>query len=344
MGILFTNGLGIGTVPNNTNGRSGQWYLATGPFGYQPAWNNNVISWPMNTGNYGSSYGTIDPNEILGNNNAGIYINIIDSIGTIRYDLLSGLVGRTGTITFTQGGNHITFGFTPGTFYDSTTMYGSISWDVGSSQLLTLISTSNTTFTGYAYGDYNNLGGPITYISSGIAPNNSELVTISYTTDAPSFTLHSSDISSGHGNFNNYNGHSYPVALGTNGVNGFTLTNYVGDPIYSTYASNVPYYAIITSQTIVDLFNALVTFGKISSASEATLWVAEWAEGSTHSTTVVSLSGVGNINNQMYISPLDTTDSSWIQSGNNSTTLPGTYLFPAKFTLIEPVIDKGGWC
>jgi hypothetical protein len=46
----------------------------------------------------------------------------------------------------------------------------------------------------------------------------------------------------------------------------------------------------------------------------------------------------------MFIAPLDTTDSSWNQPGNSTTVLEGNYYFPATFTLIEPVFDKGGWC
>jgi len=188
MGIIFTNGLSIGTIPNNSNGRSGEWYLATGPFGYQPGWTYGVTSWPMNIG----SYGTNNPNEILTGNTAGIYINLYDSTGTANYNLISDLVGHTGTITFRQVANHITYGFTSNTFADGTNMFGSIFWSPGGGPFgtlgpLTLISTSNTTFTGYSDGDNNNnSGGPLTYTGSTIAPNNSELVTVSYTTDAPS--------------------------------------------------------------------------------------------------------------------------------------------------------------
>jgi hypothetical protein len=159
-----------------------------------------------------------------------------------------------------------------------------------------------------------------------------------------SFTLNSNDILGGTGNYNSWNGNSYPVALGTNGVDGFTLTNHVGDPIYSTYASYVPYTATIGSPSIVLFFNGLVSSGKISYTNETTLWNVEWGPGSTHVSGVVSLQGVGNINDAMLIAPLDTTDLTWNQSGNNTTTLPGTYLFPAKFTLIEPTFNKGGWC
>jgi hypothetical protein len=334
MGIIFENGLGIGTVPNNTNGGSGQWYLATGPFGYQPAWNDNVISWPMNTGNYGSFYGTIDPNEILGNSNAGIYINIIDSIGTIRYDLLSALVGRTGTITFRQGGNHITFGFTPGTFNDNTNMYGSISWGIGSSQLLTLISTSNTTFTGYEYGDYNMSGGPITYIGSGIAPNNSELVTITYTTDAPSFTL-TSNMFDRMGSY----GSACGAAQGE-------FINFTGLTI--TQASNLlcGAYAQLSDYTAIQ--NAFTAAGATTDYSGYICDVT-WGPGSTvpYGIAKVSYNTYSGNSHQIEIVTVDPSDLNYSNNDNNpnlGTSLVGTFNFPATFTFRTPLDNKGGWC
>jgi hypothetical protein len=146
------------TVNNQTNS-AGQWYLATGGFGYQPAWTNGVITWTLNDL---GGYGTNDPNTILGGNTAGIYINLYDSTGFPHYELISAVAGRTGTITFTQGSNYITYGFTPGTFIDATGMFNSLEWGPGgSTDPLTLVSTSNTTFTGYENGDNN--PGALTY-------------------------------------------------------------------------------------------------------------------------------------------------------------------------------------
>lgn len=159
-----------------------------------------------------------------------------------------------------------------------------------------------------------------------------------------SFTLNSSDIQVAYGNYNSWNGHEYPVALGTDGVDGFSLTFYAGQPSDFTKAAYVPYIANIGSQTIIDFFYNLVVNNILPYAHETTLWNVQWGPGSTHASGVVSLRGVGGLGQQMYMAPLDTTDSSWNQSGNDTLTLEGTYYFPATFTLIEPKTDKGGWC
>jgi hypothetical protein len=172
--LAITNGGGGGA------GVSGQWYLATGGFGYQPAWTYGVVSWPMTSGAGGSNYGTTDPNEILTANTAGVYIDKFDSAGNDQTALLSSLVGNIGTIQFSQGANQIIFSFIPGTFVDATTTYHSFQW-IPNQAALAVVSTSNTNFTGYPYGDNPSGGGPLTYTGSGIAPNNTELVTVTIT-------------------------------------------------------------------------------------------------------------------------------------------------------------------
>jgi hypothetical protein len=72
------------------------------------------------------------------------------------------------------------------------------------------------------------------------------------------FTLTSSDITNGYGNFNSWDGHEYPTALGTNGVDGFNVTFHAGQPSYIDDAANMPYSAQINNQTIVDFFYNLV--------------------------------------------------------------------------------------
>ena len=158
------------------------------------------------------------------------------------------------------------------------------------------------------------------------------------------FTLTSSDITNGYGNFNSWDGHEYPTALGTNGVDGFNVTFHAGQPSYIDDAANMPYSAQINNQTIVDFFYNLVINNILPYAHETTIWNVQWGPGSTHASGVVSLRGIGSVGNSMFIAPLDTTDSSWNQPGNSTTVLEGNYYFPATFTLIEPVFDKGGWC
>jgi hypothetical protein len=159
-----------------------------------------------------------------------------------------------------------------------------------------------------------------------------------------SFTLNSSDIQVGYGNYNSWNGHNYPVALGTNGVDGFSLTFYAGQPSDLSKAAWVPYQFNIGSQTIVDFFNNLVSSNVLPYAWETTLWNVQWGPGSTHASGVVSLSGTNTVGYTIYMAPLDTTDPTWNQSGNSTLALEGTYNFPATFTLIEPAFNKGGWC
>jgi hypothetical protein len=192
---------------------------------------------------------------------------------------------------------------------------------------------------------------PGQFINSGTNPfgkvslvNNFNAGKLSMSAGTYSFTLNSSDIQVAYGNYNTWNNHQYPVALGTDGVDGFSLTFYAGQPSELTQASYVPYLISVGSQTIVDFFYNLVVNNILPYAHETTLWNVQWGPGSTHASGVVSLRGVGSVGGQMYMAPLDTTDSNWNQSGNDTLTLEGTYYFPATFTLIEPVVDKGGWC
>jgi len=180
--LINTNNSGNLTITSGGGGAgvSGQWYLATDSFGFQPGWSYGVISWPMTSGAGGSSYGTANPNEILTATAVGIYIDKFDSAGNDQTALLLGLVGNVGTIQFSQGANQITFNFIPGSFIDATTPYNSFEW-TPSRAPITVASTSNTSFTGYEYGDITPGGGPITYVNSGIAPNNTELVTVTIT-------------------------------------------------------------------------------------------------------------------------------------------------------------------
>ena len=160
-----------------------------------------------------------------------------------------------------------------------------------------------------------------------------------------SFTLTSADISSAN-YFGYYNGNAYPAPIGTNGVDGFTLTFYAGQPAGYYRSGNIPYAINIGSTDIVAYFNSLVTQGVIGNAYEDYLWEAQWAPGSTHTNTYVALSGVGNPGNNMFVCPLDPADPTYNQSVGyaGSRGLEGTYLFPATFTLVRPTVTKGGWC
>lgn len=331
MGIIFQNGLGIGTVPNNTGAQSGQWYLGTGQFGYQPAGTFGTITWPMNNGNYGSSYGTNDPNEIFVNSSAGIYINQYDAAGNDQAILLGSIVNNSGTIMFSQGSNYIIYGFEPGTFQDGTGMFGSIYVGMGSSAPLTVIATSNTFFNGYSDGDYNY--GPLTYVNSGIAPNNSELVTVTINTSPYQFTVTADSFDSGQ-YFGSICGSNYGE---WNGSSGFTVSN------VSNLSCGVT--ASISGDTLTQIINAYTAVGATAS-SNGYIFDVVWGPGSTVTNGVAKFIYTGS-GNQVYITSVDPTDTRYLNNdndANNGTQLAGTFNFPATFTFKTPLDVKGGWC
>ena len=167
------SGNALFSVAGSSYGVSGEWILGTDNFGYQPAWTYGTLTWPS----YNDNIGIDNPNLLLTtySGSSGIYISQYDSVGNDQSVLLSSITSSSGTITFTQGLNNITFGFVPNTFTYSGMGFNSLYYDPSNSPL-TLVSTSNTGFTGYPYGDNN--AGPLTYVSSGIPPNNSELVVV----------------------------------------------------------------------------------------------------------------------------------------------------------------------
>lgn len=167
-----------------------------------------------------------------------------------------------------------------------------------------------------------------------------------------SFTLTSSDISGGYGSYNSWNDggttREYPVALGTNGVDGFSITFYPGQPSGFNMVGNIPYSCVVTNQTIVDFFNNLVTQGVISSAGGTlAVWDVQWGAGSTSSTGAVVMGGVNAVGNAIYMMTADTAITGWDTvppNTYNTVAKEGTWLLPATFTLRTPAVDKGGWC
>jgi hypothetical protein len=52
-------------------------------------------------------------------------------------------------------------------------------------------------------------------------------------------------------------------------------------------------------------------------------------------------------NHNIRISTIDITDTDYLinnGNSNDSISLAGTFNFPATFTILTPLIDKGGWC
>ena len=324
--------MGIGTVPNNTGAQSGQWYLGTGQFGYQPGWTNGVVSWPMNSGNFGNNYGTNDPNEILGGDTAGIYINQYDAAGNDQAILLGSIVNNSGTIMFSQGPHYIIYGFQPGTFENGFGMYGSVAWGIGSSAPLTVIATSNTSFNGYSDGD-NNGGGPLTFSNTGIAPNNTELITVTINTNPAQFTITSDSF-----NQNDYYGPTCNTPQGDwNGLSGFTVSE----------ASNLwcGVTVHITGDTLTQINNAY-TAASATPGNSGYIFDVVWGHGSTITNGIAKFIYTG-FGNQVYIATVDPTDTRYLNNdndANNGTQLAGTFNFPATFTFKTPLDVKGGWC
>lgn len=73
----------------------------------------------------------------------------------------------------------------------------------------------------------------------------------------------------------------------------------------------------------------------------------QWASGSTITSGYAKISFTGNNNNRFNVEPLDPTDSTNFNNdgnSNNGKSLAGTFLFPASFTILSPLDNKGGWC
>jgi len=69
-----------------------------------------------------------------------------------------------------------------------------------------------------------------------------------------------------------------------------------------------------------------------------------WNSGSTVSNGYAKVA-YRQDNHQINISTVDPSNTDYlISNGGASTSLTGTFNFPATFTLLTPVIDKGGWC
>jgi hypothetical protein len=71
-----------------------------------------------------------------------------------------------------------------------------------------------------------------------------------------------------------------------------------------------------------------------------------WGPGSTVSNGFAKVSYDPG-NHVIRISTIDPTDTDYLTNDNNagnSTSLVGTFNFPATFTILTPIIEKGGWC
>jgi len=160
---------------------------------------------------------------------------------------------------------------------------------------------------------------------------------ISITPSANGFTVNASDLSNGQAIYQN------TTALGVNGVDGFQNTaaeNWLGEGYYS-YNLSPGLVAAISA--------AYNTVGLPTNSSVGHLWNVTWGAGSSIPSGVVKFGfydGGGNPNNAYIdIQAIDTADTNYQQPNNNAgTSLVGTFLFPATFTIYDPLTNKSGWC
>jgi hypothetical protein len=324
MGVIFTNGLGVGTVPNNTNLYSptfGQWLLMAGPSGFQPAWTNGVLTIP----DFPDNVGFNDLNPIVAQAPLGLYINGLDASGVEQYMLVN-LLNQSGSISFTQGSNYITLAYQSGSFQGASYFgAGQVYYDPSTAPM-SLISTSNTTFNGYFDGD--GAPGPLTHMSSSIAPNNSELIDIVIHTDT-TFTIESSMILGLNSTCSAADG--LP-----NGTSGFTKTqpnNYVGCGVYGATTNNT------------SIINAFANAGIATNDNSGYICSVEWGPGSSVKRGYAKVAFQAQ-NGFLTIDTIDPSNANNFNndSGTDGLSLVGTFNFPATFTLINPLDNKGGWC
>ena len=147
-----------------------------------------------------------------------------------------------------------------------------------------------------------------------------------------SFTITSSDFTFG-GDID-----TDTTPLGVDGVDGFENTasqNSLYDGYYGTGLSGTSLSGLTTA------YNNL---GLGLSDNIGRLWYVTWGSGSSINQGIVKFGG--NVNGVFFdIQTIDTTDPAYLENDNgNGTSLVGTFLFPATFTIYQPITNKYGWC
>jgi hypothetical protein len=156
--------------------------------------------------------------------------------------------------------------------------------------------------------------------------------------DAGSFTITSADIL-GDGN-PIYQG---TTVLGTNGVDGFENT-VAQNWLYEGY-----YAQSLSSALATTISNYVTAQGINPNNSTGYVYNVTWGAGSTIASGLAKLGfydGNGDPASAYFdIQTIDPTDTTWQNNNtNDGTSLVGTFLFPATFTIYSPLTDKNGWC
>lgn len=108
---LSNNNFGIVT---QFAGSTNAWVLLEGGIGCQPAWDDMSITFiDWNNVNCG---GFTDIVDVVQGGSFAIYINGTDSAGNDKSSFLGAMIGNSGKITFTQGGNWVTLSFSSDTW------------------------------------------------------------------------------------------------------------------------------------------------------------------------------------------------------------------------------------
>jgi hypothetical protein len=133
------------------------------------------------------------------------------------------------------------------------------------------------------------------------------------------------------------------TVLGTNGVDGFENTAAQFNLIEGYYAYN------LSSALVTAVSNYVTAQGISPTNSQGYVYNVTWGAGSSIASGLVKF-GFYNGNGdptqaQLDIQTIDPTDTDYqIDNSNSGTTLVGTFLFPATFTIYSPLTDKNGWC
>ena len=121
-----------------------------------------------------------------------------------------------------------------------------------------------------------------------------------------------------------------------NGFTGFTIAN------SSDLGCGV--YGRLSGYTQVE-----AAFTSVGASMDYTghIFDVVWGSGSTVTNGVAKVAYIPYSNHQINIISVDPTDVDYLINNNNggdSTSLAGTFNFPATFTFRTPIIEKGGWC
>ena len=131
--------------------------------------------------------------------------------------------------------------------------------------------------------------------------------------------------------------------IGTNGVDGFENTAAQSGLAQGYYIQNLD-PALVTT-----ISNYVTALGIPPNNSTGYVYTVNWGVGSSIASGLVKLGfyngGGDTTQSTVDIQTIDPTDTDYqIDNSNSGTSLVGTFLFPATFTIYSPLTEKNGWC